>query len=227
MALGQNTGTWTDRARCIMDQPISACIEPASTCIHYLAGMAFSVPRDFWIIFCQVKRVRRDILKLDLQPCTSAKLLQPEMLPGWEYSKHTHPWAGRLLPWHHGFKRWDTEIKDSRSVSVSAENSLYQPVWLLLAKRDRERGKITDSCWFVLNQNSLKRQKKKKKEEKKKIYESLEDKISKGTYTTETITDREHPLQKGMFDDLGNLPMYNLWIPYGCFLLCNALYSVC
>lgn len=170
-------------------------------------------------------------LKLDSQPCTSAKLLQPEMLPGatWEYPKHRHPWAGWLLPWHHGFKRWDTETKDSRSVSVSAQNSLHlsvQPVWFLLAKRDRKKGKKADSCWFVLNQNSLKLQKKEERR-KKVIHESLDYKIWKGTYTTETITDSEHPLQKGMFDDLGNLPMYNLWIPYGCFLLCNALYSVC
>lgn len=62
-----------------------------------------------------------------------------------------------------------------------------------------------------------------RKKKKKELHESLDDKIWNGTYTTEMITDREHPLQKGMFDDLGNLPMYSLWIPYGCFLLCNAL----
>lgn len=34
--------------------------------------------------------------------------------------------------------------------------------------------------------------KKKNKKEEKKIHESLDDKIWKGTYTTEKITDREH-----------------------------------
>lgn len=90
------------------------------------------------------------------------------MLPGakGDYPKHRHPWTGWLLPWHHGFKRLDSKTKDSRSVSVSAENSFHlfvQPLWFLLAKRDRERSKNADSCWFVLNQNSLKLQENKTK----------------------------------------------------------------
>lgn len=81
-------------------------------------------------------------------------------------------------------------------------------MWFLLAKRDRDRGKKSDSCWFILNLNSQKlpkqnqnkteqQQQKKpttpkknpksqeKQERKKKIHESLDDKIWKSTYTTE------------------------------------------
>lgn len=116
-----------------------------------LAGMAFSVPHDFWIVFCPVKCVRRAF----------SSWIHSLAHPQAAAARNAARGSGRIPKPEASLSKlalslasWvqETGHQNQRpQVCVSTENSLYlsiQSVWLLLAKRDRGRRKIADSCWF-------------------------------------------------------------------------------